>query len=194
MTAQINDIMIYQGQEFALAGIEHEPLFEPQQHQLLPRSISTACWRGFYCSYRIAASQLQLDQLFIGFNDSDAAQAKAGNGTTLQGIVPVYDTREHCFRYDHLALPIMYTGGLIIGAGFIRELYVHMGFHPAWKYTSVYELIFQGGLLVEAFDRSDEMATLRAHLRQQPLSPGSRAPQQEIRAWIEQTFERRYQR
>ena len=28
--------------------------------------------------------------------------------------------------------------------GFIDALYVHMGFHPAWKFEHVEELIFEG--------------------------------------------------
>jgi hypothetical protein len=69
-----------------------------------------------------------------------------------------------------------------------------MGFHPAWKYATVYELIFEGGVLIEESDRSKEMARIRERFQQQPLSPGSRAPDEAIHAWIEQTFNRNYQR
>lgn len=47
--------------------------------------------------------------------------------------------------YEFKDVPL--SGGLLLGEGFIQELYVHMGFHPAWKYLHVIELIFEGGQL-----------------------------------------------
>ena len=43
--------------------------------------------------------------------------------------------------------------------GFIQNLYVHMGFHPAWKYREVHELLFEDGRLLHAQDRSAAMAS-----------------------------------
>ena len=33
--------------------------------------------------------------------------------------------------YERIGHEIGYTGGLLLADGFIQELYVHMGFHPA---------------------------------------------------------------
>jgi hypothetical protein len=55
-----------------------------------------------------------------------------------------------------------FTGGLLLGAGFIDALYVHMGHHPAWKYTTVLELTFDDGRLTVVHDRSHLMAQRRA--------------------------------
>lgn len=63
-----------------------------------------------------------------------------------------------------LAIPIPFTGGMLLGQGFIDRLYVHMGFHPAWKYTRVVELRLDGGRLVDQCDRSAEMAELRRRI------------------------------
>lgn len=53
---------------------------------------------------------------------------------------------------------IPFSSGLLLGDGFIRELYVHMGFHPAWKFERVVELIFEGGQLTRSHDRSEQLA------------------------------------
>ncbi len=41
------------------------------------------------------------------------------------------------------------------------NLYVHMGYHPAWKYEKVHELIFENGLLIEDRDISAKMKEYR---------------------------------
>lgn len=69
---------------------------------------------------------------------------------------------------------------MLLGRGFIRELYVHMGFDPAWKYEEVHELLFREGALTEAADRSAGMAALREKMRGDPLKPGTRASRGEI--------------
>jgi hypothetical protein len=52
------------------------------------------------------------------------------------------------------------ASGAVVAAhcGFIAELYVHMGHHPAWKYTQVLELIFDDGCVAALNDRSELMA------------------------------------
>lgn len=194
MTAQIDDVLTYRGQDFALVEIEYEPLFEPQQYHLTPHSMSSACWRGFYCVYHIVDGCLQINRLCIGCANMERIKVKYGRGTSLCGVYPVYDERESCLRYEYLALPIAYTGSLIIADEFIQELYVHIGFHPAWKYHTVYELVFRDGVLVEEINRSDEMVAIRARLSQQLISPIGPVWSQDFADWIEQTFGRRYHR
>ncbi len=45
------------------------------------------------------------------------------------------------FTDSNLPAPISFTGGLPIAADFIQELYVHLGFHPAWKFREVHGII-----------------------------------------------------
>ena len=85
---------------------------------------------------------------------------------------------------------LAFTGTLLLGDGFIRELYVHMGFHPAWKYERVTRLELSDGLVTEAADESDQYARLRRARRKEPLQPGSRTGPGDIAAWIRDTFDR----
>ena len=85
------------------------------------------------------------------------------------------------WTYDGLREPIRFSGGLLLGEGFIEKLYVHMGFHPAWKYKTVREVIFEEGRVTEDLDRSREMKDLRARLTSEPLQPGLGDGQARIR-------------
>jgi hypothetical protein len=64
-------------------------------------------------------------------------------------------------HYEGLDYPLDYTGSLLIADGFIQALYVHGGFHPAWKFERVLELVFDAGRFVEVVDRSERMAEVR---------------------------------
>ncbi|MGH2607253.1 MAG: hypothetical protein ACRDG5_11745 [Anaerolineales bacterium] len=72
-------------------------------------------------------------------------------------------------RYEGLNHPLPFTGGVLAGKDFIRKLYVHMGFHPAWKFATVHELRFEAGRLTGRADRSEAMARQREALEGKPL-------------------------
>jgi len=66
-------------------------------------------------------------------------------------------------------MSIDFTGEILAADQFIRELYVHMGFHPAWKYETVYELVISHGTILDTKDVSEQMAQLREQMTRQPL-------------------------
>ena len=68
-----------------------------------------------------------------------------------------------------------------------------MGFHPAWKFEHVEELLFEDGHLVHHEDVSEALAEVREVLRRQPLKPDAReADLAEILAWTKRCFEMDY--
>jgi hypothetical protein len=67
-----------------------------------------------------------------------------------------------------------------------------MGFHPAWKYETVFELEFSRGTLLETKNVSRQMAELRDKMARQPLQPGTNVSRQELEDWIASTFKRSY--
>ena len=79
---------------------------------------------------------------------------------------------------------------MLLGDGFALGQYVHMGFHPAWKYREVHELIFEAGRLVAAEHRSAELAEFRAFMEQRASEPPQDGP--ELEAWISRCFDRSY--
>lgn len=118
-------------------------------------------------------------------------------GPSIQGVLPLPPadpraTFAYSDNYHNLGLPLPLTGGILLGAGFIDELYEHMGFHPAWKFNKVIELIFSDGVLTVAYDRSAGMAEIRnAKAGSDGETKHLKSPV-EIVEWIESCFVRRY--
>jgi hypothetical protein len=209
MTAQISDKFRYRGKPHALAGVNGSGLFEPSQQGIKEFGWSSACWRGFHCSYEVADGALFLTQVNLGLGEEDGASAARGEGPKLFGKVPrrytihghrtniaTGEVKTHWesfdFVVDGLREVVPFTGGLLLGDDFIREMYVHMGFHPAYKFRVVYELMFDKGRLTEEHDRSTQMAEFREMLSSRSLEPGNRASRTEIEAWIKRCFSQEY--
>jgi len=111
----------------------------------------------------------------------------------LAGRLPSYESLGPCkFHYERLAMPLDYTGGLLLGSGLMR--FVYMGHQPAWQYQQVYELVFEGGRLIAADDRSGAMSVVRARLQQADGPPAADPSKDPISAWIERCFDRSYRR
>ena len=175
MTAQIPDTVWYQKRQYALAGISGCGLFDPREHDIRVGMISTACWRGYLCEYTVEDDQLFLTALELGA--AKPPDELFGARVRLGGTAAYWPIR--------VRQP--FTGGLLLGAGFIEELYVHMGYHPAWKYKTVLELTFDDGRLDAMHDRSQPMAQRRA-------AQGSLTPTdlRDLDAWIDITFDHSY--
>ncbi|MEN0060786.1 MAG: hypothetical protein AAGA48_01485 [Myxococcota bacterium] len=207
MTAQIMDSVILEDdlERYALVGISGKPLFKPEAHGLTPVMIHTACWRGWYVTYQVTHGQLTVLDLAVGLNEAQTALAEAGEGPLLEGRAPRKETYEaHVvgkegpqtfdkteWDYRNVGLPIPFSGGLLLGRDFIRELYVHMGFHPAWKYGTVIELLLREGHVEDVRDVSLLMAERRESVRNAP-SPDRPPTRPELEAWIKRTFSRDY--
>jgi hypothetical protein len=216
MTAQINDTFFYQGESYAVAGISEGDLFDPAAFGMEPTGTCSNCWRGWQAQYALAGRQLVVDVLNVNLFDRDKLPGSYVRvpGPPIGGVLPVDDEQDRSEdedeearlrrairqtgsfsnRYENLGHPLTYTGGLLLASGFIRDLYVHMGFHPAWKYEKIVELVFEGGVLRKACDRSAEMAELRNLVlaQSQESDARGRGPGVSAREFIERAFDRRY--
>jgi hypothetical protein len=209
MTAQISYVVVYRGKPHCIAGINGKGLFDPAEHGLKPVVISTACWRGYHCTYEIADGSLLLTQLNIGLDEKDRAAAERDEGPLLCGKVPKpnlvevqgWDDRTgetttyHLllgFVFDGLREIVPFAGGLLLADDFIEELYVHMGFHPAWKFKEVHEVLFEKGRVVKEADRSAEMAEFREMVSSRQLEPTDPDNREEIKSWVERCFSLKY--
>ena len=119
-------------------------------------------------------------------------------GPAIHGVFPVppdHPGRPLAFsdNYHDIGMPLRFTGGLLLSKGFIRSLYEHMGFHPAWKFEKVIELTFSEGVLTAAYDRSAEMAEVRDAKSGASGYDSKRfdSPAQMV-GWIAKCFDRRY--
>jgi hypothetical protein len=196
MTAQINDMFRYNGTDFSVSGISEGELFAPGLLDLKPAGTCTACWRGYQAVFAVSQSHLVLDTLHVNLL-AEGEGYKRQEGPPINGVSPTGPRGEYdWFNNNYIGLDyhLEYTGGLLLADGFIDDLYVHMGFHPAWKYTTVIELIFTNGILQEDFDRSERMAEIRQKIiESRDENADSRMPtQDEVRDFVERSFDRTY--
>jgi len=189
MTAQVSDEVLFEGAVYQLTGIDGEGLFDPTDHGLEPQPSCTACWRGHVCYYEVRDGRLLLSAVDISLKPLEGS---APPPRPLYGVAPVDGVSFFDARYEDLAAAVPFSGGLLIARDFIEALYVHMGFHPAWKYRDVRELVFEDGRLTSVKDVSAEMEAFREEMRNASLEPDSEASRAEIEAWIERTFSRSY--
>jgi hypothetical protein len=197
MTAQFPDTIGFSGKEYDIAGVNGDGLFTPQPLGLMPVSTNSACWRGYICAYQILDDALILDALNISLGHDEGSGKErrfvAQRGPPINGVSPQTGAEKRSFLsgnyYEGLHLPIHFTGGILAGDGFIQELYVHMGFHPAWKYCTVFELIFDQGRSVEIRDVSSNLEQIRNRMVQKPLQPSPwMAGEELLPQWIEKTL------
>ncbi len=196
MSGQIEDDFLYRDVTYAVAGISDRGLFDIGRLGLQPTMPHTACSRGYLAVFGLVESQLVLHTLHVHLLKPGPGFERRP-GPVINGVTPTPSRdRDDLFNnhYEGLDLPLDYTGGLLLAAGFIQELYVHMGFQAPWKYQRVVELIFDAGTLTAAHDRSEEMAAIRRRV----VASGGRGEfgesgrDADVVAWIERAFDRRY--
>lgn len=199
MTAQIEDTFRYQGKKLNLAGISGAGLFNPADHGLDPTSWSTACWRGYRAHYVVTNDKLSLSALEVSLTDprevyeGTAIRVPALLINGISASTPPDGVRSSFeYEYKGLDLLVSYSGGLLLATDFIDELYVHMGFHPAWKYRQVFELIFESGMLEEERDVSEKLAAIRKKMLALPPEGDGSTPPPGSMAWIEKCFSQDY--
>ena len=158
MTAQIDDLFQYRGQIYQLSGISEGELFDISVLDLTPVASCTACWRGYQAIFSVADSHLILDALSVSLFQPPKGNERfvREEGPIINGIAPSRPESDSFFNNEYQGLNhhLEYSGGVLITDGFIRDLYVHMGFHPAWKYETVSELVFERGILVHEIGRA----------------------------------------
>ncbi|MFN6527050.1 hypothetical protein [Nostoc sp. ChiSLP03a] len=163
MTGQVSDGLIYKSQIFCIAGVDGMGLFEPTQHGFSPQWGTTACWRGYCCTYKVIEETLYLKELIISLSLKEKL-AKQGKAKDFLGVLPSRRNTpvgHPSAIYDELNHLVEFTGSLLVANSFIKNLYVHLGFQPAYKYEEVHELIFDSGYLIQSINRSEEMAEIR---------------------------------
>lgn len=191
MTAQMPDLVLLEGDQFELAGVQGGPLFEPASQGIAPSMIHTACWRGYICTYDTADDYLRLSQLELGLESTLNGEKLTDESVVFGAKVGRAEFGGYVLR--GLSMPVPFSGGLLLGQDFIESHYVHMGFAPAWKYEQVIELLLTDGKVTAAVDRSAALAELRSKIEAGTASDpdGSR---EDLPKWIERTFTLDYSR
>jgi hypothetical protein len=180
VTAQIPDTFLLQDHRLSLVGVNGQGLFDPRDHDLQPVPRITSCWRGYVCTYKTVHNKFLLDSLQVNLQRE---------GPAINEIQPVFSIKNTFDNtYSNLNLSVDFSGGILAAGDFIQQLYVHMGFHPAWKYQTVFELVISQGCVIETRNVSKQMERIRDAMINSPLEPGANATQKQIEEWVAATF------
>ena len=168
MTAQMHDIILINEKVFSIVGVYGGELFKPQSVGITPFSVITSCWRGYVCQYKVSNDKLLLDELQV-FTRMESVPTQEQTFVTqkapsIKGVSPTGNHPIFNNFYEGVELEIPFTGNILAGDGFIQSLYVHMGFHPAWKYQTVLELTIDHGTVLGIRDISAQMEQLRGKM------------------------------
>lgn len=153
MSGQMSDVIVIDGEEFAIVEPAGDVLFDVRSHGISPVMMHTANTRGVNARYRIENGQLLLSDLQVGSVDEPPA---------IGDISATTDEYGQTWTYLELDLPIAWTGDLILGSGPIRELFVHSGFLPVWHYERVLAVDLEAGVVESTEDRTEQVAAFRA--------------------------------
>ena len=186
MTAQIGDIYNYDNNDYRIVALSSVMLFKPQDYGMEPHGSCTACWRGYWCEYDVSNDELFLKNLYFHNEDNNypslngveaspkefiEVEGRRGLRKKLEKFTIPAHYGHRVYRDVNLSIP--YTGKILLGDGFIREYYIHMGFQRAWAYEKLIELVFEEGILLECNDYSHIAKQQREIMKEQGVNPQS---------------------
>jgi len=173
MTAQVFDTVDDHGTELTLVRARGTGLFHPKDHALPVAMASTASWRGYVCHYAIVHGHLTLATLEANVarvDDDDLIVPVAP--PDLAGVPGQPGNPPFSTIYRSLAMPVAFTGQLIVGNGAIEALVGSLPLPEPWHFRVARLLAFERGALVAERDVSTDMAALRDAL----AAGGAKAP------------------
>src|SRR5262245_43350429 len=177
MTDQVSDYCELRGKAYEITAWKGTGYFDPRTHGLDPslRRVSTACWRGYQCNFVITNAGLELQKLTIALDLQERMRVRRRQ-------IPGFERGEltnGLFEpgpISGLALPVPFTGSMVLANGIIPEYVDYRGALPrAFYHSDVLELMFEAGQVEKVHDRSDAMATLREQFGTADMRPSDSA-------------------
>jgi hypothetical protein len=162
MTVQILDTVHYLDNDFGLVESHDSRPFEPERYGLSPKPISTGCYRGYFCAFRVVEQTLRLMTLHIAVRGVLRTAVKYGKGPRLFGKVPELSERYGCLVYRELDALLPFSGTLLLGRGGFPMPHKFSPALAEWKYREVHQLLFTEGRLVDASQYTEATERLRA--------------------------------
>jgi hypothetical protein len=150
------DIVAVADKEYRLAGKKGVGLFDPRQFGIQPETVSTACYRGYWCHYSCRNDELVLVELSV-----DARSPLP----PLAGIEPrTHEVLKVSHEYRPLELRVLFSGGLVLVANLAFRGDANVTPSPP-AHLDVVEARFDNGRLLTIRDCSAAMAAVRDRLR-----------------------------
>lgn len=161
----------YCEKQYFLAGISGDILFNPCLYGLKLTPPNSACWHGYQAWYQVRGGALRMKSLKVWSEEVETlplllygAPFHLREGEDVGALFADFDG-----AYEDCPEPVPFTGGLLLGRGFVPEYALIRRPSPVLKFRRLHELIFSRGRLVKAQDCSHQIAELRR--RQVDLCP-----------------------
>ncbi len=144
---------MFWGGKYSLIGMTAGRLATPEQFGMVPAMLHTACYRGFYATYELTGHALYLRELTL--------RAENGFYLPIGETLPDENTERFQAHYSGLKVLVPFTGKIRLAKGFIRDLYIHMGYQKPTAFETVLDITLKTGEIMEIKDRSQEMEEMR---------------------------------
>lgn len=165
MTGQVSDKVYFNNEEFKLLAVYPEQPFTPEEIGLTPRSVSTACHRGYVCNFEVAVKQFRLKSLELSLWNEDRV-IPPNEMPPLFGksaIKPLDQYSNNVGEYINLEYKLPFSGEVLFGR--FDEVYRSFwaGYTRAWECEEVWHLKSTNGEITEIknvssiFDRFREL-------------------------------------
>jgi hypothetical protein len=165
MTTQVSNEFLYHERTYSVTDVSGEALFDPAQLGLKPSWSRSSCWRGYQAVFAVELQRLVLHDLHVCLFANDLERQA---GPVIRDVTPTETTEEEGDGFNNhymgLGCPLNYSGGLLLGEGFLPRMRVYGEFYPAGMYERVVELVFANGTIVQELDHSSAMDDLRERL------------------------------
>ncbi|WP_163996535.1 hypothetical protein [Pyxidicoccus caerfyrddinensis] len=193
----------YRERFFTIDSVRGSGLFQPEPHGLRPQVVSIPDVGRYQCTYGVSDGALYLEQFRMQLPYVERLRIRAGRGPRLFGREASVDLDEGVrlpVLYQGLHAPIPFTGGMLLGDGYIYALHLpepmlevrrHTA-HTAICWNEVHELRFQEGCLTEAHDVSEAAARLREELAVETNEPGTPAWSEDLQQRLGRIFRMDY--
>jgi hypothetical protein len=140
--------LLYLNKNYKILSAEQEYIVHPAVFDLVPLSAaSLQC--SFISNFQLKDYRLTLDKLLLG-------NVEAMN---LAGIKSEVTEKKAIFQ----DLSVSYTGAILIGADLVKEYFLK-GNLACFSYQSVFELVFEDGVLITTIDQSKAMLRIRKNI------------------------------
>lgn len=161
MTIQISPHLQYQGIEYTAINVKSrlfDDYFNPAQYGFSPSPLSSACWAGYTCFFKVETDILFLDTVTI----NEAKDFKPFLFNQPPETRKRFSDMEGKLIYRNLKKPIIFTGSIFIANDYISSHYIPRGYEASnLPYKTIIQLVFQHGILIKAIDHSETMQELR---------------------------------
>ena len=155
MTAQIMNTFIYKDEEYGLIGLNGDKLIHPSQFGMEPIMLHTACYEGFYSTYKLTPSSLILQKMTL--------REQQNHYLAIEGKKPII--KDDIATYYDMNIVVPFTGKLRLAKDFLEALYVHMGYQKATSFETILDITLEKGNILMINNRSEVVAEKRGQFK-----------------------------